>query len=434
MRVIVLGSGVVGVTSAYYLARAGHDVTVIDRQPGPALETSFANAGQISPGYASPWAAPGIPLKAFKWLFQRHAPLAIQPDGSLFQLQWMWEMYRNCDADRYAVNKERMVRLAEYSRDCIRALRAETGIDYEGRQQGTLQLFRTQAQFDGAAKDIEVLKGAGVPFEVLGRNQLAHAEPALAHVRDKLVGGLRLPNDETGDCQLFTTRLAQMARELGVKFQFDTEIERLDIAGGQVTGVQTRKGNNVARVTADRYVLALGSYSRLLLKNQFRVPVYPLKGYSITVPIVDGARAPVSTILDETYKIAVTRFDDRIRVGGMAEIAGYSKVLNPRRRETLELVVNDLFPGGGDVARATFWTGLRPMTPDSTPVVGATPLANLFLNTGHGTLGWTMACGSASVIADLVSGRAPAIHADDLAVFRYAGTPASNTRPALAKA
>ena len=434
MRVIVLGSGVVGVTSAYYLARAGHDVTVIDRQPGPALETSFANAGQISPGYASPWAAPGIPLKAFKWLFQRHAPLAIQPDGSLFQLQWMWEMVKNCDADRYAVNKERMVRLAEYSRDCIRALRDETGIGYEGRQQGTLQLFRTQAQFDGAAKDIEVLKGAGVPFEVLGRNQLAQAEPALAHVRDKLVGGLRLPNDETGDCQLFTTRLAQMARELGVKFEFDTEIERLDIANSQVTGVQTRKGGSVRRATADRYVLALGSYSRLLLKDQFRVPVYPLKGYSITVPIVDAARAPVSTILDETYKIAVTRFDDRIRVGGMAEIAGYSRVLNPRRRETLELVVNDLFPGGGDVARATFWTGLRPMTPDSTPVVGATPLANLFLNTGHGTLGWTMACGSASVIADLVSSKAPAIHADDLAVFRYAGTPAPSGRPALAKA
>jgi D-amino-acid dehydrogenase len=430
MRVIVLGSGVVGVTTAYYLAKAGHDVTVIDRQPGPALETSFANAGQISPGYASPWAAPGIPLKAFKWLFQRHAPLAIQPDGSLFQLQWMWEMVKNCDAQCYAVNKERMVRLAEYSRDRIRALRAETGIDYEGRQHGTLQLFRTQAQFDGAAKDIEVLKQAGVPFELLTREQLASAEPALAHVRDKLVGGLRLPNDETGDCQLFTARLAQMARELGVRFQFDTAIERLDIAHGQVVGVHTDKG----RVTADRYVLALGSYSRLLLQDQFRVPVYPLKGYSITVPIVDGAKAPVSTILDETYKIAVTRFDDRIRVGGMAEIAGYSKALNPRRRETLELVVNDLFPGGGDVSRATFWTGLRPMTPDSTPIVGATPLNNLFLNTGHGTLGWTMACGSASVIADLVSGKVPAIHADDLAVFRYAGSQRAAIRPALAKA
>jgi D-amino-acid dehydrogenase len=434
MRVIVLGSGVVGVTTAYYLAKAGHEVTVIDRQPGPALETSFANAGQISPGYASPWAAPGIPLKAFKWLFQRHAPLAIQPDGTLFQLQWMWEMYRNCDAGRYAVNKERMVRLAEYSRDCLRALRQSTGIEYEGRQSGTLQLFRTQAQFDGAAKDIEILRQAGVPFEVLEREQLANAEPALANVRDKLVGGLRLPNDETGDCQLFTTRLAQMARELGVRFEFDTSIDALDIRAGQVTGVRTSKAGVAKTVTADRYVLALGSYSRFLLKEQFRVPVYPLKGYSITVPIVDAAKAPVSTILDETYKIAVTRFEDRIRVGGMAEIAGYSKELKQARRETLELVVNDLFPGGGDVARASFWTGLRPMTPDSTPIVGATPLSNLFLNTGHGTLGWTMACGSASVIADLVSDKAPAIAAADLAVFRYAGSTPSATRPSLARA
>jgi D-amino-acid dehydrogenase len=430
MRVIVLGSGVVGVTTAYYLAKAGHDVTVIDRQPGPALETSFANAGQISPGYASPWAAPGIPLKAFKWLFQRHAPLAIQPDGSLFQLQWMWEMYRNCDAGRYAVNKERMVRLAEYSRDCIRALRAETGIAYEGRQQGTLQLFRTQAQFDGAAKDIEVLKQAGVAFEVLGRAQLAQAEPALAHVRDKLVGGLRLPNDETGDCQLFTTRLAQMARELGVRFQFDTAIERLDIANGQVIGVQTDKG----RVTADRYVLALGSYSRLLLQDQFRVPVYPLKGYSITVPIVDAARAPVSTILDETYKIAVTRFDDRIRVGGMAEIAGFNPSLHPRRKATLTYSVEDLFGGAADQSKATFWSGFRPMTPDGTPILGQSGISNLYLNTGHGTLGWTMACGSASVIADLVSGKVPAIHTDDLAIFRYAGSRPTATRADFAKA
>ena len=430
MRVIVLGSGVVGVSTAYYLARAGHEVTVVDRQPGPALETSFANAGQISPGYASPWAAPGVPFKAMKWLFQRHAPLAIRPDGTLFQLEWMWEMYKNCSAERYAVNKERMVRLAEYSRDCIRALRNETGIEYEGRQQGTLQLFRTQAQFDGAAKDIEVLKQAGVPYEVLTSSQLAQAEPALADVRDRLVGGLRLPNDETGDCQLFTTRLAALAKGLGVRFEFDTSIDALEIQGDAITGVRTSKGV----LKADRYVLALGSYSRFLLGEQFKVPVYPLKGYSLTVPITNAAKAPVSTILDEAYKIAITRFEDRIRVGGMAEIAGYSKELNPRRRETLELVVRDLFPQGGDVAKASFWTGLRPMTPDSTPIVGATPLSNLFLNTGHGTLGWTMACGSASVIADLVSGRAPAIDAGDVAVFRYLGQHGNQPRTQFAKA
>lgn len=413
MRVVILGSGVIGVTSAYYLAKAGHDVTVLDRQPGPALETSFANAGQISPGYASPWAAPGIPLKAMKWMLQRHAPLSITPDGTLFQLQWMWQMLQNCNAERYAINKERMVRLAEYSRDCFKALRAATGIEYEGRQQGTTQLFRTQQQLDAAAKDIAVLEETGVPYELLGREQLAGAEPGLA--RDKLVGGLRLPNDETGDCQLFTTRLTAMATELGVKFRYGMEIDGLLTEGDAIRGVQC--GDEL--VTGESYVVAMGSYSTALLKNLVKIPVYPLKGYSITVPIVDADAAPVSTILDETYKIAVTRFDDRIRVGGMAEIAGFDTRLNPRRRETLEMVVNDLFPGAGNTAEATFWTGLRPMTPDGTPIVGRSGLRNLYINTGHGTLGWTMSCGSAQLLSDLISARRPAIRADDLAVGRY---------------
>lgn len=413
MRVVILGSGVIGVTTAYYLAQAGHDVTVLDRQPGPALETSFANAGQISPGYASPWAAPGIPLKAVKWMMQRHAPLSITPDGTRFQLAWMWQMLKNCNADSYAINKERMVRLAEYSRDCFKALRAATGIAYEGRQQGTTQLFRTQKQMDDAAKDIEVLKETGVPFELLSAQELLSAEPGIAAGR--LVGGLRLPNDETGDCQLFTTRLTAMAEELGVKFRYNVDITGLATAGGEIAGVHC----GAELVTADSYVVALGAYSTPMLKDLVDIPVYPLKGYSITVPIVDAARAPTSTILDETYKIAVTRFDDRIRVGGMAEIAGFDKRLNPRRRETLEMVVNDLFPGAGDTARATFWTGLRPMTPDGTPVVGRTALRNLFVNTGHGTLGWTMSCGSAQLLADIMSARRPAIFADDLSVARY---------------
>src|SRR5450830_1581917 len=415
MRVVILGSGVIGVTSAYYLAKAGHQVTVLDRQPGPALETSFANAGQISPGYASPWAAPGIPLKAMKWIFQEHAPLAIRPDGSLQQLRWMWQMLRNCNAERYAENKERMVRLAEYSRDCLRELRGATGIEYEGRQQGTLQLFRTQAQFDGAEKDIAVLRQTGVPFKLLNAQQLAQAEPALAKAGDKLTGGLLLPNDETGDCQLFTTRLAAMAEKLGVRFRYGVDISALAVAGGEIDGVVCGK----ELVKADRYVVALGSYSTSLLRHIVDIPVYPLKGYSISVPIRDAAAAPLSTVLDETYKIAVTRFDDRIRVGGMAEIVGFNRDLNPKRRATLEMVVNDLFPGAGATAEASFWTGLRPMTPDGTPLVGRTGLRNLFLNTGHGTLGWTMSCGSAQLLADIISARKPAILADDLSVSRY---------------
>ncbi|NMG77059.1 D-amino acid dehydrogenase [Aromatoleum diolicum] len=416
MRVLVLGSGVIGTTTAWYLARNGAQVTVIDRQPAPALETSYANAGQVSPGYSTPWAAPGIPLKAFKWLFQRHAPLALRADGSLHQLRWMVEMLKNCSANRYAVNKERMMRLSEYSRDCLRQLRADAGVSYEERSRGTLQLFRNQAQVDAAARDIEVLHECGVPFELLGRDSLAHAEPALARVKDKLAGGLRLPNDETGDCHLFTTRLAEKARDLGVEFRFGQDIREILVGGGDVIGVQV--GEQV--LAADRYVLALGSYSRdMLAPLGLALPVYPVKGYSLTVPLVDAAAAPVSTVLDETYKIAMTRFDDRIRVGGMAELAGFDLSLNPRRRETLEMVVDDLFPGSGDLARAEFWTGLRPMTPDGTPVVGATAYPELFLNTGHGTLGWTMACGSGQLVADLVTGRQPAIRYGDLGLARY---------------
>ncbi|MDR6409840.1 D-amino acid dehydrogenase [Paraburkholderia terricola] len=428
MRVVVLGSGVVGVTSAYYLARAGHEVTVIDREAGPALETSFANAGQISPGYASPWAAPGVPLKAVKWMFQKHAPLAIRLDGTQFQLQWMWQMLQNCTSSRYAVNKGRMVRLAEYSRDCLQALRAETGLQYEGRTGGTLQVFRTQQQFDGAAKDIAVLREANVPFELLSPAELAQAEPALAAVSHKLTGGLRLPGDETGDCQMFTTRLAALAEQLGVKFRYNTPIDALALAGDRIAGVQC--GGELVR--ADSFVVALGSYSTQFLSGLVKIPVYPLKGYSITAPIVNEAAAPVSTVLDETYKIAITRFDNRIRVGGMAEIVGFDKSLREARRETLEMCVNDLFPGGGDTSKASFWTGLRPMTPDGTPIVGRTPVPNLFLNTGHGTLGWTMSCGSGQLLADVMSGKQPAIKADDLSVHRYLGETGSAHRPAYA--
>lgn len=417
MRVIILGGGVIGITSAYYLARAGHEVSVIERQPATAMETSFANAGQISPGYAAPWAAPGVPLKALKWMMQRHAPLTIRPDGTAFQLKWMWRMLQNCSASKYAVNKERMVRLAEYSRDCLGQLRsAHAGLEYEDRQKGTLQLFRTRQQFDDMAKDTEVLKGAGVPYEVLSRDELKLAEPALGPVSHKLVGGLRLPNDETGDCQLFTTRLAQLAADLGVQFHYNTTIDSLQPDNGEIAGVLC----NGRLMQADAYVVALASYSRGLLDAIVDIPVYPVKGYSITAPIVDPAAAPVSTILDETYKVAITRFDDRIRVGGMAELAGFDHKLNPRRRQTLEMVVNDLFPGGGDTLKASFWSGLRPMTPDGTPIVGATRMRNLFINTGHGTLGWTMSCGSGRLLSDLVSGKTPEIPASDLSVSRYA--------------
>ncbi|MDA7415127.1 D-amino acid dehydrogenase [Xenophilus arseniciresistens] len=438
MQVIVLGGGVIGITTAYYLARAGAQVTVLERQDGVAQETSFGNAGQVSPGYSTPWAAPGIPLKALKWMFQAHAPLAIRADGSLFQLRWMAQMLRNCSAARYAVNKERMMRVAEYSRDCLRTLRAEAGLQYEQRTGGTLQVFRTQQQLDAVQRDIAVLRECGVPFELLDRAGLARVEPALARTGGALVGGLRLPGDETGDCQLFTTQLAEKARALGVQFRLGVQVQALLQEGGRVTGVRLQgaaPGQAGEVLRAERYVMAFGSYSRQALQAVgLEVPVYPLKGYSLTVPLRDAALAPQSTVLDESYKIAITRFDQRIRVGGMAEVAGFDLRLNPARRATLEKVVGELFPGG-DLPAASFWTGLRPMTPDGTPILGATPLANLFLNTGHGTLGWTMACGSAKVVADVVTGRRPEIRTDGLGMARYAAAsrrlaPATQPQPA----
>jgi len=416
MKIAILGSGVIGVTSAWYLAEAGHEVVVIDRQDGPALETSFANAGEISPGYASPWAAPGIPMKAVRWLMMEHAPLILRPHADMAMLRWLVAMLGNCNARDYAINKRRMVRLAEFSRDRLIALRQYTGIQYDQRMQGTLQLFREQKQMDSIGKDVAVLQADGVPFEVLDRAGCIAAEPGLAAANTPIVGGLRLPNDETGDCFKFTNALATMAAARGVEFMNATTIDRLLTEGGRITAVDTTRG----LVTADAFLVAMGSFSRQIVAPLgIRLPVYPVKGYSLTVPIVDEERAPVSTLLDESYKVAITRLGDRIRVGGMAEISGYQCDLGPKRRATLEHSAGSLFPGAGDMAAASFWCGLRPMTPDSTPVIGPTKVPNLFLNTGHGTLGWTMACGSAHVIADIIGGRQPAIDATDLAISRY---------------
>ncbi|MGJ3700432.1 D-amino acid dehydrogenase [Variovorax sp. AFSI2.2] len=416
MQVLILGSGVIGTSVAYYLARAGHDVTVLERQPAPALETSFGNAGEVSPGYSAPWAGPGVPLKAIKWMLMQHSPLVIKPMLDPAMWRWGLSMLCNCTQARYELNKGRMVRLAEYSRDCLKALRADTGIRYDERALGTLQLFRTQKQLDGIAKDVEVLQASGVPYQVLDREGCVQYEPALAGVKSKFVGGLRLPGDETGDCFKFTQALATLAEAAGAKFRFGVGIQAIEHGAGGVTAVRTDAGS----FTADRYVVALGSYSPAMVKPLgIDLPVYPVKGFSITVPISDASGAPESTVMDETFKVAVTRLGDRIRVGGTAQLSGFDLALDAGRRDTLEHVVTDLFPKGGDVREASFWTGLRPMTPDGTPVIGATRIPNLMLSTGHGTLGWTMAAGTGRVMADLIDGRQPAIDMEGLTVARY---------------
>ena len=417
MRVLVLGSGVIGVASAYYLNRAGHEVAVVDRQPQPARETSYANGGQVSWSHASPWAAPGIPLKALKWVLRRHSPLVLRLRFDPKMWGWLLRMIGNCNESRYLVNKERMLRLARYSHACLQTLRAETGIEYQQGTRGTLQLFREQRDLDATARDAAMLEHLGIPCRAVDRAGCVALEPGLRAAQDRIAGGVHFSRDELGDCRLFTERLARLAQANGVRFVLATTIERLVHEDGRITHVVTDGG----AMQADACVLALGSYSpRLVQPLGLRLPVIPVKGYSVTLPVINDHAAPQSTLTDETYKMVISRLGDRIRVAGTAELAGYDLSLPAGPMATLRFVIGDLFPGAGDLDRAEYWCGLRPMTPDNPPLLGATPYRNLYLNTGHGTLGWTMACGSGRVVADIVSGRTPEIDLSGLTLARCA--------------
>jgi D-amino-acid dehydrogenase len=425
VKVAVLGGGVIGVTTAYYLQSEGHEVVVFDRQPAPGLETSYANAGQVSWGYAAPWAAPGIPLKAVRWLFERHAPLVLRPRWDPALWRWLASMLRHCTASHYEMSKHRMLRLARYSQASLAQLRRDVGIRYDDRQRGTLQLFRTPRAMDRAAADMEVLRQFQVPHALLTREQCLAVEPGLRRAAEKIAGGLHLPADETGDCHEFTWCLASLAERSGVTFEMGRTVQRLEAEGDRIAGVVV----DGRRETADAYVVALGSYSpELLAPLGIRLPVYPVKGYSATIGIEDPEAAPVSTVMDEAHKVAVTRLGDRIRAAGIAELAGFDLGLHPERCRTIRHVVEDLFPQVGPISEMRYWAGLRPMTPDGPPILGPTPYRNLHLNTGHGTLGWTMACGSGRVVADFVSGRESVIQTADLTLERYGAAAGDRAR------
>jgi D-amino-acid dehydrogenase len=416
MRVLVLGSGVIGVTSAWYLSQAGHDVTIVDRQPEPGMETSQANGGQISWGASTPWAAPGIPFKALRWMFRPHSPLVMRPRLDPAMWSWLFRMLGNCTSARYAINRERMLRLSRYSHDRLVALRIEIGIHYDERASGVLELFRTEQELNEAAEQAAMLESWGVPYQLLNPATCVSHEPALRTAQNKITGGMLLPGDESGDCLQFTRELARRAETRGVRFVFSARIDRLVTDNNQIARVITDKGE----MTADAYVLACGSYSPLLLRPiGIKLPVYPVKGYSATIDIGNDAAAPAGTLTDVSYKVVVTRLGKKLRGAGTAELTGYDLTLRPSRCDTIKHVLNDLFPDAGDLSRAEYWCGLRPMTPDNPPVIGATPYKNLFLNTGHGTLGWTMACGSGKVIADLVSGHQPEIDLNGLTLARF---------------
>jgi D-amino-acid dehydrogenase len=417
MRIVILGAGVVGVATAWYCLRAGHEVVVVDRQPGAGLETSFANAGQLSYGFAAPWAAPGLPWKALKWLAMKHRPLVLWPRPDPAMIGWLLRLLANCSPEAFARNRERMLRLALSSKRAMASLRQETGIAYDGQSRGTLQLFRRPEQMEAARREAPALAALGLEHGLLDAEGCIAREPALSLVRARIAGGLFLPGDETGDAHLFTQRLAALAEQQGAVFRYGTVVRAILVEGGRAVGVTT----GAEAIRGDAVVVAAGSYSPALLAPLgIRIPVYPVKGYSLTVPLEDPAAAPVSTVMDETYKVGITRLGDRIRIGGTAELAGFSLRLRAARRATLEAALTTLFPRGGDPAKGRFWTGLRPMTPDGTPIVGPTRLPGLFVNTGHGTLGWTMAAGSGRLLADLISGTEPEIAAEDLGPSRYA--------------
>lgn len=415
MKVMVFGGGVIGVTSAWYLARAGHEVTLVERHPEVALETSFANGGQVSWGSGNPWAAPGVPGKALRWMFKPHSPLILRPRLDPAMRRWLTRLLRECTPENYRRNKERQLRLSRHSHDCLEALRSETKIRYAASREGVLTVFRDPLEREAAEREQQLAQQLGVDARLLDRPACVAHEPALAHAAD-IIGGLLYPDDESGDCRVFTEALARRAEAEGVTLQTDTSLLALVPAADRIEQALTSRGSQ----RADAYVLACGSYSPLFLKPLgINLPVYPVKGYSITAPIMDDENAPRTSITDETHKVVISRLGKQLRVAGIAELAGYNMEIRPRRIETLKYVVNRLFPEAADLERAVAWTGLRPMTPDNPPVLGATPYQNLYLNTGHGTLGWTMACGSGQVLADVISGRIPEIDLDGLTLARF---------------
>jgi D-amino-acid dehydrogenase len=410
MRIIVLGGGVVGVTSAWYLARDGHEVIVIDRQPGAALETSFANGGQISASYAEPWANPGAPLKILKWLAHDDAPLLFRPRLDLRQWRWGIQFLLECLPSRTRRNTIACLNLALYSRDCLKALRAETGIQYDQLERGILQFYTEPDEFERGVEAAGLMREYGCDRDVKSPDECVAIEPALAQCRDRLAGGIFTATDESGDARAFTAELARMAGGHGVTFAWNTEIQALVPQGDTIGGVRVVRDGRFETLAADAYVMALGSYSPFLLAP-LHVPanIYPAKGYSATIDIGGHRGAPTVSLTDFAWKIVLTRLGQRLRVAGTAELNGWETTLNPTRCEALTARTFELFPDAGERDGVRYWTGLRPATPSNAPLIGGTRYRNLFLNTGHGTLGWTMACGSARGLANVVAGRKPEV-------------------------
>tara|TARA_B100000315_G_scaffold260099_1_gene319274 strand:+ start:1420 stop:2670 length:1251 start_codon:yes stop_codon:yes gene_type:complete len=416
VKVVILGAGVVGVTAAYYLQKDGHEVTVVDRQDGAGLETSFANGGQISPSQAYPWAAPEVPFLMLKWLGRNDAPLLYRM--RLDPRLWIWSLQflANCTPGNFMKNTVKNLRMSLYSRSLLPEIRKETGIEYDCLEKGILQIYRNQKELDKAAKFNDALHKLGCEHQVLDANGVRALEPAYNSSPDKIIGGIYTKDDESGDAFKFSHELAKYAAGKGVTFRYNETIKSLNKDGSKITSVTTDKGT----IEADTFVMSMGSYSPLFLRPLgIKAPIQPVKGYSITVPTAGHNGAPTVSLTDNDHKLVFSRVGERMRVAGTAEFTGYDTELNDRRVTSLRDLAQKLFPNAGDYAATEFWTGLRPMTPDGVPIIGPTPYENLYMNTGHGTLGWTMCASSGQLTADLVAGRTPSVDISDVGLDRF---------------
>ncbi len=408
MKIAVLGAGVVGVTSAWYLARAGHEVTVVDRQEAAAMETSFANGGQISTSHAEPWANPATPKQVLKWLGREDSPILFRLRADPHQWAWGLAFLRECLPARTRANAAQIAAINRYSLAQLQALRAETGIEYEQQTRGILRIYQDRNSLGEAVAAAELERLHGIDLRVLSATECVDVEPALADCAVPIAGGVLAREDESGDAHKFTQDLARLCAVRGVRFRYGSSVERIDASATGVSRVLLGGGEVIS---ADAYVVALGSYSPLLLRPLgVSIPVYPLKGYSITIPLAPGDVAPHISLSDGAYKLVMSRLGNRLRVAGTAELTGYDTAINEVRCKAIVRRTFELFPKAGRPQEAQFWAGLRPATPGGVPCIGRTRYANLYLNTGHGTLGWTMACGAAAAIADIVGGEKPELN------------------------
>ena len=432
MRVTVLGAGLIGTTSAYFLAQLGHDVTVIDRQASPAAETSFANGGQISVSHAEPWANPGAPLKILQWLGKEDAPLLFRLRPDLRQWLWTLSFLRECLPGRTRHNIEQIVRLGTYSRDTLQQLRRDTGIAYDHRTEGILHFYTSEREFEAALAPAEQMRALGCERKVVSADEAVAIEPALRHIRGELAGATYTAADESGDANRFTLELAKLARAAGVRFLHGHTVTALRPQGGRIDHVEvTDNEGRFQRIRGDSFVLALGAFSPLLAAPLgLRLPVYPAKGYSVTMPVKDAELAHRVSLTDDEFKLVFSRLTgaqgDRLRIAGTAELNGYDRDLNLVRCEAIVRRVEHLFPGAGDTSRVQYWSGLRPATPSNVPLIGRSRIDNLYLNTGHGTLGWTHACGSGKSLARIVTGLRPEVDFDFLGSRASPGQPLPN--------